>query len=1046
MPRWTDDQLKAIETSGSNILVSAGAGSGKTAVLSERVIHKIENGIHVNELLILTFTKAAAAEMKNRIRKKIASNPNMQEELNLLNSSYITTFDSFALSVVKKYHYLLNISSNVGITDESIVKIQESKILDTIFDDLYAKENEGFLKLVDANCIKNDKSLKKLVLKICNKIDSMIKKDEYIEFIKEEFFTEEHFNKILEEYKKLIEEKKELIRLEYENMSYYFDAEQMEQVEREIKPYLDATYETIYQLTTPLTPLKGKKLQDDEQKETKERLKKALAELQAFNTYGTVEDIKNDFFSSKDTVLTIIDIVEEYIKRLKEYKEKNNIYTFNDIAALAIKVVKENEDARDELKYSFKEIMIDEYQDTNDIQDIFISQIENNNVYMVGDIKQAIYRFRGSNPNIFKEKYDDYSKELNGVKIDLIKNFRSRDEVLANINRIFELIMDLEIGGAEYKVSHEMVYGNTAYDDQKEPIDYNIDILKYENDKELGFTDTEIEIFTIANDIKKKMESKLKVFDKETNQLRDITYNDFVIIIDRGTFFNDVKKIFEYLSIPAEILKDDKLNISTDIQIIKNLFDLIIRINNNDFGKEFKYDFLSIGRSFLYELDDQYLFDVFKNNTFKETQIYKDFSSLGSINSYTCAELYEKILDITDFYNKINKIGDYENTNVRIRNIYEISCSLSNLGYTIEEFVNYIDEIIEKEIEIKYSTYSSNSDSVKIITIHKSKGLEYPICYFMDIAHAFNMKDTQEKIIVDSDYGIITSPAQEDSDEEESKKESKSSVLKELFKNNYKKEEISERIRLFYVALTRAREKMIVVLPEKPTQKLEKDDNGVIRNIRRKKFNKIGDILYAVEDYLPDYFKTVDINSIGLTKDYLRKKELNRKIEEVNNEIEVNEISIDNSIETQAHFSKESIGLISKESKTNMEYGTMVHEIFELIDYKDFDSSLIEDEYLREKVNKFLNNDLLKNVKQAEIYHEYEFEYKKDNTEYHGIIDLMLEYENNIDIIDFKLKNVNDENYVKQLNGYKNYIEEISNKNVNIYLYSIIDETMNQII
>ena len=166
MPRWTEDQLKAIETSGSNILVSAGAGSGKTAVLSERVIYKIENGIHVNELLILTFTKAAAAEMKNRIRKKIASNPNMQEELNLLNSSYITTFDSFALSVVKKYHYLLNISSDVGITDESIVKIKESKILDSIFDDLYAEQNANFLKLVDANCIKNDNSLKKLVLKI----------------------------------------------------------------------------------------------------------------------------------------------------------------------------------------------------------------------------------------------------------------------------------------------------------------------------------------------------------------------------------------------------------------------------------------------------------------------------------------------------------------------------------------------------------------------------------------------------------------------------------------------------------------------------------------------------------------------------------------------------------------------------------------------------------------------------------------------------------------------------------------------------------------
>ena len=157
MPRWTDEQWQAIEKSGTNILVSAGAGSGKTAVLSERVIHKIENGIHVNELLILTFTKAAASEMKDRIRKKIAKNENMKEELNLLNSSYITTFDSFALSVVKKYHYLLNISSNIGITDESIVKIQEKKILDSVFEDFYAKEDKEFINFISKYClIKNN--------------------------------------------------------------------------------------------------------------------------------------------------------------------------------------------------------------------------------------------------------------------------------------------------------------------------------------------------------------------------------------------------------------------------------------------------------------------------------------------------------------------------------------------------------------------------------------------------------------------------------------------------------------------------------------------------------------------------------------------------------------------------------------------------------------------------------------------------------------------------------------------------------------------------
>ena len=1036
MPRWTDEQWQAIEKSGSNILVSAGAGSGKTAVLSERVIHKIENGIHVNELLILTFTKAAASEMKDRIRKKIAKNENMKEELNLLNSSYITTFDSFALSVVKKYHYLLNISSDIGITDESIVLIKQKEILNQIFEDFYEKGNERFINLINTYCVKNDKKLREIILKICNKIDSFINKEEYLTFIKEELFSEQNINNIIKEYKEFIETKKELINLEYENMSYYYDSEFMQKVSDSIINLMNSDYETLHMISKVRLPIARNTT--DEQKEVKEKLKSAVDELLEYSSYGTIDDIKTDISSSKDIVFAIVDIVEEYIKRLKEYKEKNKIYTFNDIASLAIKIVKEHEEARNELKYSFKEIMIDEYQDTNDVQDIFMSQIENNNVYMVGDIKQSIYRFRGSNPNIFKDKYDSYSKLVNGIKIDLIKNFRSRSEVLDNINRIFELIMDLDIGGAEYKVSHEMVYGNTTYDTERiKDYNYDIDILKYENEKDSGYTNSEIEIFTIANDIKQKMDSKLKVFDKETNSLREITYNDFVIILDRSKYFNDFKRVFEYLGIPTEILQDDKLNTSIDISIIKNIFDLIIRIKNNDLGVEFKYDFLSIGRSFLYELDDEYLFDTFKTNTFKETKIYKDFSNFKSLNSYTCSKLLEEILEITNFYNKIYKIGDYENTNVRIKNIYEMSCNLNNIGYTIEDFRDYLSEIIENDIEIKYSAFSSDAESVKILTIHKSKGLEYPVCYFADLDHEFNMKDATEMFVVDQKYGLIVPSSMEDK---------KNSVLKELFKSNYSKEEISEKIRLFYVALTRAREKMIVVLPDKPVMKLEKDNEGVINKIRRLKFNKLSNLIYAVEDYLPEYFKKVDVNKIGLTKNYLFKKELDKKLASSDKEINVKEIHIENEIEKEAHFSKESISLVSKENKNNMEYGTMVHEVFELIDFKNFNPEIIEDEFIRKKVERFLNNDLLQNVKESEIYHEYEFEYKENDTEYHGIIDLMLEYEDKIDIIDFKLKNVSDENYIKQLNGYKNYIEKISNKNVNIYLYSIIDETMNQII
>ena len=223
MPKWTKEQEEAIVKSGSNIIVNAGAGSGKTAVLSERVINKIQNGIHVNELLILTFTRAAADEMKDRIRKKIGKIPEFKDELTLLSSAYITTFDSFALSVVKKYHYLLNISSNIAITDESIVKLEQKKILDNIFEEFYKEKNESFIKLIKKYCIKNDKLLKSNILSLCNKISDYIDRDEFIDNVINNFYEEDNVNKLLTKYKEFINDKKKAIMLELDNMNMYFD-------------------------------------------------------------------------------------------------------------------------------------------------------------------------------------------------------------------------------------------------------------------------------------------------------------------------------------------------------------------------------------------------------------------------------------------------------------------------------------------------------------------------------------------------------------------------------------------------------------------------------------------------------------------------------------------------------------------------------------------------------------------------------------------------------------------------------------------------------
>lgn len=824
MPRWTKEQEEAIYTSGKNIIVSAGAGSGKTAVLSERVLHKIEEGTHVNELLILTFTRAAADEMKDRIRKKISGKEELKKELTLLNSSYITTFDSFALSVVKKYHYLLNITDNINITDESIVKIQNKKILDEIFERSY--KNIRFQELIKKYCIKTDKVLKENILSIALKIDGFIDPFGFIDNVYNNFFNENNVDNLLKTYESIINDLKKTIELEIENMSLYFDSDYIEKVNDAVYNILNADIDELHLYSTVKLPTVPRG-SSEEAKASKDSLKKACDKLLSYGNYGTINDIKNDIYSTKDTVLTILDIIKEFLLEIEKYKKENDIYTFNDISKLSIKILKENENIREELKSSFKEIMIDEYQDTNDVQETFIGMISNNNVYMVGDIKQSIYRFRGSNPEIFKEKYSNYSKDIGGYKIDLIKNFRSRSEVLDNINKIFCLIMDYNLGSAEYSVSHQMVYGNTAYDTEKvNGFNYNFRVLEYLNkQKESGFSDIEVEIFTIAKDIKNKLDNNFQVFDKEDGKLRNATYNDFVIILDRSKYFDDFKKIFEYFDIPLTILKDGKLNSTTDILLIKNLVDFIIKIKEDVYDIDFKYDFISIARSFLYEYSDEYIFDIVTNNKIKEITIYNDLSTLSDkLNSYTSSLLFNDILDVTNFYNKLNKVGDYEEVNVRLKTINSLSSSLSSLGLSIMDFRDYLTDIIENDEDIKYATYTKEGNSVKILTIHKSKGLEYPICYFADLDHEFNTSELKDKFIVDKKYGLIVPSNLEEID---------NSLLKEMYKYDFNREEVSEKIRLFYVALTRAREQMIIVLPDKETRTLEKNNDGVIEEIRR---------------------------------------------------------------------------------------------------------------------------------------------------------------------------------------------------------------------
>lgn len=1040
---WTTEQQQAIDEKDTNIIVSAGAGSGKTAVLSARTMRILNSGVHINELLVLTFTKAAASEMKERIRKNIKNgvdkNPALSHELELIDQSYITTFDSFALSVVKKYHYLLNISNNIGISDASIMEMQKIKTLDEVLDEYYEKSDEKFSSLIYDFCVKDDTELKKQILKIASKIDGRPDRDEYLATYIDKYFNEEHINNCLDKYENILKDKISTIsELSYE-LSFYSDNINVEDLNNSLVHLLNAkTIDDIYNaiLTVKLPSLK--RGSDESAKATKEELKKAIDKLkETVLTYGQKDTIIETINATKSYTEVIISIIKDFLNKFHQYKKENNLYDFQDIALLSIQILKEHEEVREELKHTFKEIMIDEYQDTNDIQETFISLIENNNVYMVGDIKQSIYRFRNANPYIFKNKYDTYANKQNGIKIDLVQNFRSRCEVLDNINTIFKLIMDDEIGGAAYEESHQMVYGNKAYiEEGKTNYNYNFEVLEYQKPEDKQYSQAEIEIFTIAKDIKNKINSNYQVFDKDEKVLRNISYKDFVILMDRSSDFDLYKKIFEYEGIPLTVYKDPSLNNSDDIYILKNIIDYIVKINLKEFDKEYRYDFTSIARSYLYQFTDEEIFNCFKTNNYKDNIIYETFYPLSKeIGNNSISELLNKIIEKTNMYEKFIEVGDINSAITRISNLLDIASNLSNLGYDIYTFRNYLKELLEQNYEIKYKNNESDTNSVKIMTIHTSKGLEYHICYYSGLYKKFNISDLNEKFLIDNKYGIITPYFKEGINE---------TFIKYLVKENYINEEISEKIRLFYVALTRAKEKMILV---NPAPKVEKSySTRLVPFYVRQNYRSFTDILNSIKSKIIENYQEINLENIGLTKEYLYKKSISKLESNESEIIEVNELPKTESIaKTEEHFHKNLNELIDKTTRNNIDFGLLVHENLEYIDFLNPNYDLIENTFIRNKIKKFLSSPLLKNITNANIYKEYEFIYQDENSEYHGIIDLMLEYDDHIDIIDYKLNNIKDSNYLKQLNGYRDYIKKVANKEINIYLYSTISETLEQL-
>ena len=1028
MPKWTVEQSSAINETGKNIIVSAGAGSGKTAVLSERVLTHLKNKISITDLLILTFTNAAASEMKDRIRKKVKNIPELREELDKIDIAFITTFDAFSLSLVKRYKEYLNISSNIKIIDNSIIALKKKEFLNEIFDELYLNNNTLFLKLLSDLTLKDDKDIFNGILNLNNKLDNIYNKEEILNNYISKFYQIDNLENIFNEYFKLINKKIKEISNQIDNLSIYVDNSFIDKMNSVfINLFNSKSYEDIRYNIYNLEKLPILRNACEEAKKIKEEISSIIKIIKELTKYNSEEEIINSLFATKDYVTIIIEILKKLDNKINIYKKDNDSYEFIDIAKLAIKLLKENPLICEELKNKYKEILIDEYQDTNDLQDIFISLIANNNLYMVGDIKQSIYRFRNANPNIFKSKYEDYSKSVSGLKIDLNKNFRSRRQVIDNINLIFNLIMDEEVGGANYLETHQMQFGLTRYDSVNKE-NYAMEVLNY-NPLDKKFSDTEIEIFIVLNDIKNKILNGYEIMDKDTNLPRKANYGDFVILMDRATNFDLYKKIFEYYNVPISIYRDTTISDSVDINIIKNIYNLIILIKKKDFGKLFSYSYMAIARSYLFNISDLEILKTIKDRDYSATKIYaicynlaKDLDNLNNI------ELYDKIIQEFNFLDRVITIGNVKEHLVTLDSIAKIVSNATSLGYTPEDFLDYLNQVSEEGLDIKLSLNKDSSNSVKIMTIHASKGLEYPICYFTGLGKKFNISDLKDKLYYDNNYGFITPYFN---------KGINNTILKTLLKTKYIQDEVSEKIRLFYVALTRAREKIILVGSFKENELAYKKEN-LINLEERLKYMSFRDIINSIYKYLTRYVKEIDINSLGLNKDY----NLSKLVKEFNfnstSKIIVDNYDVEEELIANKRVSKVVNKLLSSEEKKNIELGLRMHYLFEITDFNNPDYSMMND-FEKSCLKNFLNTKILDN--NIGIYKEYEFIYNNKEL-IHGIIDLLIIKENTCIIVDYKLKYVDDSNYFKQLSYYREYIKDLTGKKTITYLYSIIDSKL----
>lgn len=865
---WTKNQQTAIDAKVSDNLVSAAAGSGKTAVMVERIVNRVVNGeVDIDKLLVVTYTNAAASELKSRLMQKImeqldtAENAdNLNRQLMLINNASICTIHSFCLEILRNNFHRIGLDPGFKISDTGETELAKKDVLNKIFDEYYENSDSDFLNLVDRYTTKNDSALMNIILSMYEFSMSTPQGAEFIVEKSEAFEKDEGWiNSILDSVMKRASKAVEL----YQNAIEICEFDENLVKVREILENEKAMYENLlrqkkwddaYAATVCFDfqrMMISKKAAEDD------RAKIAFLRNSAKEIYKDIcenaltdrlENIRRDIAKTAPAVKKLAEILMRFHEDFTAYKRSKNTVDFADLEHMALSLLYNSDKTPSDIAKTymarFEEIYVDEYQDCNSVQEAIFGSISrkntgNPNMFMVGDMKQSIYRFRGSEPALFKAKSDRYSNYGEGDgkynKIILNKNFRSRDTVLGGVNSIFRQLMSIECGELDYTEDEFLYYNENSYDSVNDDMNSIDVVIIDEKQSENSFSEksesgdfseelssTQAEAVYVANRIKEMVScGTYTVFDNSSKSYRPIRYSDIVILLRsvRGyaEIFNDIlttAQIPVYCDVGSGYFDTPEIAfLICFLKIIDNPYDDIslLSVMRHPVYSFSDDDFVTLRtqekNGFFYDAAVNYAASHNDELSAKVKNFINEIKGFYGRSKYFSADkLIWDIVEKTDYMSYLSFLPNSELKKANVRSLFNRAYDFEQTDYKgIFNFIKYVDSLKKNNTDTDTAKILGDDENVvRIMSIHKSKGLEFPVVFVARCAKGFNVRDTYEKILLHKENGIGVNYIDVNT------RLSYPLPVKNLIKEKMVAEAVSEEMRVLYVALTRAREKLIV--------------------------------------------------------------------------------------------------------------------------------------------------------------------------------------------------------------------------------------------